>query len=363
MKRIFFLLLVPYILFSQDFNEFKSDNFLFFSTFDRDIIEPYIEYSESLNRELNKLLYLKNHDGFREVVILKDLNDYHEYLEVLEIPTRDDFVFLKFSDERSRVVLYLNDELNYSTLAHHLTLQYINFYVGESPEWFHIGLATYFEDYRIHEEFNQSYKWLTTLKKSSDLDTIYSKVINADMNNVKPYYSWILIDYLINSDIKEHNRLLWDSLSLLKHKYGGDRNKLLLDLFKKYNLNKNIKNYITGIKGYNDYMDLGIEEYQNENFISAIENFKESILLEPGNYSPEYYTGLCYSSMNSYTEAYSHFSSALDKGAPEDIVYYSIGINFYSNKEFVQAKKYLNKIEDKMYQVMVEKVLDEISKY
>lgn len=363
MKRILILFLIPYLLFSQDMQEVKTDNFIISSSLNSSEIEKYQIYIESLNNKLNEILSLKNNQNQREIVILKDLNSYHEYLELLEIPLRDDFIFLKFSDKRSKLVIYKQDSLDYTSLAHHLTLQYIDFYGGDTPSWFNIGIATYFEDFRLNQEFKQSNKWVNMIKQSTEFDSIYTQILSSTTQNIKPYFSWILIDYLISTDNKEHNRLFWDSLSLLKYKGNNSNNSELLDMYKKYNLNNELKSFITSLKGYKDYIDLGIEEFQKNNFEEAMVYFKKSILIEPNNYSPDYYLGLCYSNLKNYNEAYSHFSTSLDKGAPKNIVYYSIGVNFYNEKEFIQSKKYLNKIDDKMYQVMAEKLLNEISKY
>lgn len=363
MKKIVILLLIPYFLFSQEMNEYKTDTFIFSTPLSISYINDYKEYIEGLDIELNKVLSLKNSSDLREIVIFEDQNSYNKYLDILEIPQRDDFIFLKFSDNRTKVVLYKSDFIDYSNLAHHLTLQYINFYGGNTPKWFNTGIATYFEDYRLNIDFSQSNKWVYTLKESLSFDTIYTQVIKNTNKDIKPYYSWIIIDYLISTENKEHNRLFWDSLSLLRYKEGKDKSNDLIKLFQKYNLNTDIYNYILSKKGYKEYMDLGIDEYQKNNFDEAILNFKEAILIEPDNYSPEYYLGMCFSNLKKYNEAYSHFSISLDKGASKDIVYYSIGVNFYNNKDFIQAKKYLNKIDDKMYQVMAEKILNEISKY
>lgn len=357
MKKIVFLILfIPELLFSNELTQKKTEHFIFKIENGVTITPQVIEISQNINNELNSLLKLDKTKENREIIILKSLDSYKEYISNLGIDTREDYIFIKYSDNRSRVVMYQADEIFEISLKHHLILQYMEHFASGSPYWFTLGLATYFED-------RGSNRWINTLRRSINRDKIFTTLIKSEKSDIKPYFAWILIDYLINSDVKNHNRLLWDTLSYLKH--SGDQNKTLTieNNFKRYNLDSIIFDYLESIKGYEDYMNTAIEYYQNADYMAAIENFKLAIKIEPRYYSPEYYLGLSYSGLDKYTEAYSHFSISLDKGAPKDIVYYSIGINFFLGKEFNNTKKYLSKLEDKMYKNMAKDVLNEIEKY
>ncbi len=355
-KIIFLILLIPKLLFSNELIETKTENFVFKIEDGVTITPQVIELSQKLNNELNTLLKLNSTKELREVIILKSLDSYKEYLLNLGIDVREDYIFIKYSDNRSKVVMYQGDEVLEISLKHHLVLQYMEHFASGSPYWFTLGIATYFED-------RGNNKWIKTLRRSSNREKIFTTLNRSDRSDIKPYLAWILIDYLINSEIKDHNRLLWDTLSYLKYSSDQNKNLTIKNSFKSHGLDKSIFDYLNSIKGYDDYMNIAIEYYQNADYSAAIENFKIAVEIEPGHYSPEYYLGLSYSSLNEYTEAYSHFSSSLDKGAPRDIVYYSIGINFFTNKKFDEAKKYLNKLEDKMYQQMAKEVLNEIAKF
>lgn len=363
MKKIVFILLFPSFLFSIDQKEFRTDFYLFSSVFEKNELQDIVNFTNELNTILNSSLNLTNRDELREIEVLENIESYHDYLKLLDIPQRDDFVFLEFNNKKSKVVMYKSEKMHPASLAHHLTLQYLDFYGKGAPLWFNIGIAVYFEDFRQGKPFTQNNRWLDTLKKSNNKNSIFTTLINSNAIDIKPYNSWILIDYLINTDIKEYNRLLWDSLSLLKYNNEPDKQMKITQMFTNFNLDEKLEVYLQTMKGYNDYMDLAIEKYQSEDYLNAIELFKKAIIIEPRNYSPEYYIGLCYSNLENYQEAYSHLSNSLDKNAPKDIVYYSIGISFYKNKEFTKASKYLSKIEDKLYQGMAEKIFNEISKY
>lgn len=357
MKRltiIFFL--IPRLLFSIELFEVKSENFTLKVENGVTIQDEILKISEDFDNKIEKDLKLKSFKPPREIVILKSLDSYNEYLTTMGIENREDYIFIHYKNQHSKVVIYQSKEISEISLKHHLVLQYVDHFTSGAPYWFTLGLATYFESSNLN-------RWVNTLRRSSNKEKIFTSLLKGSKENIKPYSSWILIDYLIKTENKEHNRLLWDTLSYLKYNNDDSKEKTIIDNFKKQNLDSSIFNYLESIKGYEDYMNTAVEFYQNKEYQKAVFDFKNATLLESNNFSPEYYLGLCYSGLKQYSEAYSHFSLSLDKGAPKDIVYYSIGINFFTNKEFVQAKKYLTKLEDKMYQNMAQEVLNEIEKY
>lgn len=355
-KIILLIILLPSILFSNDLIQTETEDFIFNTEAGVTILTEVIEISQDLDSILDKTLKLKSGKDIREIVILKDLSSYKTYIRNMDIAPREDYIFIRYSNQKSKIVIYQSDEILKTSLRHHLVLQYIEHFTNGSPYWLTLGLATYFEDLN-------SNKWINTLRRSNSNENIFTVLMNSDKSNIKPYFSWILVDYLLNCENSEHHRLLWDTLSYLKWSEDENKTTVITDEFIDANLDKSILDYLNNIKGYEDYMDTAIKLYKDSNYKLAIENLNSAINLEPQNYSPEYYLGLSYSGLKEYSKAYLHFSNALGKGAPEDIVYYSIGINFFTNNEFEKSKKYLNKIKDEVYQGMANEVLNEIAKY
>lgn len=222
-------------------------------------------------------------------------------------------------------------------------------YSFDTPLWFSKGLAYNLLDREPHR--------LIESLKESDFSHIYTDTIrssNPSFNNC-----WIIVYYLLNGNDNE-KRLLWDTMSKLRYDKSYNEESLKKD-FLTYNLDTKIEDYLNSYLGYNDYMTKGIELYMDKQYEEAQRLFKSAINLELEKYSPIYYLGMTYNGLQDYNNAYNQFTLALDRGAPKDLLYYSIGLNFYQQKEFNQALNYLNKIEDTIYKKMAEEVIDEIS--
>ncbi|OQY40607.1 MAG: hypothetical protein B6229_01230 [Spirochaetaceae bacterium 4572_7] len=352
MKFIYYIILlfIPTLIFSQELTEIKSENFIFETAQSKDAISEIVDFCEELNKKLNLELKLKNNNNSRRIVILTDKNSYDNYLELLNITPREDFTYANFEDNnRDRVILYLGKANWHGSLAHHLTLQYMDFYGSGAPYWFNLGIATYFDSVDREKKL---------VIQNISKETLFN-------NNIEDSTAWLLFDFLFNTNNKEYNRLLWDSLSMLKYSDIEDKEKIINDGFKELSIDIELKNYYANIKGYSDYIEQGIDFYQKNDYKNAISNLTIATELKPKMYSPDYYLGLCYSRMEKYEKAYSHFSLAMEKGADNEITLYSIGVNFYAQKNMDLAKKYLNMVIDfnGKYTNKAELLLNEIKKY
>lgn len=359
------LILLSFYISSQEFNEYIVSDFKIISPLDFNEITEVVDFAEGLNEKLNENLKLHNNKQKRVVVVLPDYDEYTEYLKKLSIPAREDYSYLKFSiNDRDRVVLYLEDELDKSKVAHHLTLQYLDFYGSGAPDWFNLGIASYYEDFTITNGLNTSYKWVNTLRTSDN--NLISELLKSDNRKMKQAVSWLVIDYLINTDNKDSNRFFWDTLSYLKHSDDNNKDLTIEKTFFEYNIEDKLKIHLNSLKGYIEYMDSGLNYYNSNKIEEAISEFKKASDIEISKYSPKYYLGICYSKTEQYKMAYSEFSKAIDLGAPKDITYYSIGVNFYQEKDYKQAVKYLERItelDNSNYSDMASKLINEIKKY
>jgi len=357
MKKILLLIItVQYSIFSQDLLIKTSDNYNFSYESSVQNIEDIVKNCESFNSFIDKELKLSRDIGLRDILVFKTKTSYNYYLQSIGVKEREDYILIQYSNNSSKLIIYLDEEDPNKSLNYHLILQYMDFYASDAPYWFTIGISTYYES-------NNRSNWIDLLQRTNNKENIFTTLLNSDRESIKPYHSWIVIDFLINSKDKGYNRLLWDTLSYIKYSDQENKEQIINRNFSTYKLDKDLYAYLLEQKGYEEYMNIGIDQYQNKEFEKAIKNFLLALKLEENQYSPEYYIALCYSQLEDYNRSNSHFTLSLDKGAPRDVVYYSIGINYFKERNFKQAKKYLDEIEDKMYIKMAEEVLNEIRKY
>lgn len=367
MKKIFSILifLIPISLFSNEFKDVKTDYFIYSSSLSKAEISSVISFTEELNTTLNWDLKGNRDGNFRRVVIFKNKELYNNYLESLEIEPRDDFTYAMFNNrERNKLILYLDHKSINKSLSHHLTLQYMDTYFNDAPQWLKIGIATYYEDFTSGEGVVRNSRWLPGLKEKKV--SYFSDLINSDEDKLRQDLAWLLVDYLYNTKDLDDRRVLWDSLSYLKWSIDDNKTEVVTDEFNKIPFNKKLDDYLKTLMGYKEYMDLGIKSYNEGNYKNSLDYFNKAMEQENKNYSPYYYLGLTYNKKQEYQKAYSNFSKALDNGAPKDITYYSIGLNFYASRDFPQALKYLNRVTENSqskYKTQAKNIIDEISKY
>ncbi len=367
MKGLIFILLniSAIFIFSSEFNEYNHSDFTFISNLHLEDIKEITALAEELNDNLNKNLKMARNGDKRKVLILNDYSDYSDYLKSVSITERDDYIYLKYNiKERNKVVVYLEENINKESLAHHLTLQYMDFYGNGAPDWFSLGIAAYYEDFSLEKDLKASNKWVHRLKKIDNPD--YIKLLKSENKKIKQAVAWLVTDYLINTEDRQSNRLFWDTLSYVKYSQDSNKEGIINSSFESHNLNNKLEKYLDTLKGYTEYMNQGIDFYNNSKFDEAIKNFKSAQNIEIGKYSPRYYLGMCYSNTERYKLAYSEFSKSIDLGAPKDLTYYSIGVNFFKEKDYKQAVKYLThstKIENSKYNETAQKLIYEIEKY
>lgn len=367
MKGLIFILLniSAVFIFSREFNEYNHSDFIFISNQKFEDIKDITAFAAELNENLNKILKMSKNEGKRKVLILNDYTDYSDYLKSVSLTERDDYIYLKYNiKERNKVVMYIEEDINRESLAHHLTLQYMDFYGNGAPDWFSLGIAAYYEDFSLEKDFKATNKWVHRLKKIDKSN--YTNLLKSENKKLKQAVAWLVIDYLINTQDRESNRLFWDTISYIKYSPEQNKEDVINTSFESHDLDDKLGKYLNTLKGYTEYMNIGIDYYNNRQFDKAIEYFKSAKNIEMDKYSPRYYLGMCYSNTDRYKLAYSEFSKSIDLGAPKDLTYYSIGVNFFKEKDYKQAVKYLThstKIEGSKYNEMADKLIDEIEKF
>lgn len=321
--RVFllFITLVSVTLSAQNFNREEGVGIDFYT---QESSSELVQWINEFNSEIETLLKLRS-DRDRSIYIFKDLDSYREHLKELGIESREDFIYIEYSNSsENKLLIYKGYSRWESSLKYHLALQYLKEYGASAPGWYKTALAHYFV-----------YK---------DLD-----------RDVSPRGDWEQFLYLLNSN----SRVLWDSLSYLR--WENSTPDYIETLFKNEAIQDKSKKYIQTLFSYKELIEAIKNEYQNKKYSKVVSDSNSLIESYPDRYSSYYYKGLALSKLGEYKSAYSTLSKALDKGAPREIVYYSIGINFYLAKDFKQSKNYLLRItpESNLYEKS-QKLLNEM---
>ncbi len=102
-----------------------------------------------------------------------------------------------------------------------------------------------------------------------------------------------------------------------------------------FNNNKNYDN----LKSDNpqDYNDMGLEEFNNENYADAIIYFNKALTLDNKNLYAIYNKGLCYFFLEMYDEAIKEYSSAIKIDSQYKDAYFERGYVYFELKMYKEA--------------------------
>ncbi len=304
------------------------------------------------------------------VRIFSTKNRFDSYLTRIIDETRDDFVYLHYSDlQKSELVGYYQEWSDYDIgLNHQSFIQFFRSFISNPPLWLREGFAVFFERVEWDEEFNRvQYKenlaWLETLKKiiagtasvtPLTLDEILTIDVETARKKINSFYpqAWGMVSFLVNSPNKEHNRILWDSISALKPSATLAENAAAINqnAFKwaaaELKLQEEFISYVDSRKSFRTLVQDGIDSYGKNELDSAEESFVKALQIEDKNYIPYYYLGLINYERKNYSLADYYYSQALDLGAIAALTYYAMGVNAYADNRFDEAETYLKKTID-----------------
>lgn len=303
------------------------------------------------------------------VRIFGDKTQFDDYLAHIIPGQRDSFVYLQYSDPtRSVLVGYhsQNEESFRTDLVHHGFVQFLKSFVPQPPLWLQEGFAVYFENSRYDAAkgtvtFRANLGWLPTLKKDlqnylanstsgfippSALLTIDAAQANK---NIDAFYaeSWGLVSFLVNSDNKNFNRVLWDAMDALSPKASRTQNetavqKGALDWVSASDIEVGFKHYVESVRTFPELVQDGMKAYSSGDLKNAEADFKQAVALNSGNYLPYYYLGLVGYAKKDYYLAEQYFQTALQMGGDPGLVNYALGINAFADNRISDAKKYLS---------------------
>jgi tetratricopeptide (TPR) repeat protein len=303
-----------------------------------------------------------------QVRIFADKSGFDQYLRRVLGETREDFVYLHYGQPaQNELVGYHRDNEQFDlSLTHQNFIQYFRAFVDNPPLWMREGFAVFFEQSEYDDEFEEviyreNLSWLETLQgvvQNSPGDLIpisdmLSMTIDEARDRIDIFYpqAWGMVSFLVNSDHREVNRILWDSISALEEDASLSENveNIRNEVLKFVDVNRLTERFVSYVedrKSFRGLVEQGMTQYENGEFGTAEETFVKATSLRDENYVPYYYLGLINYDRNNYQLADFYYRQALDRGAGEALTYYALGVNAYADRRFGEAQNFLQQTVD-----------------
>jgi hypothetical protein len=331
--------------------------------------------ADALSRQLEALFGL--YDGFfrydasglkakLNVREFSDKSGFDVYMNQIVGQSKDDFVYLHYpSPERSELLVFPKDEPDFSaSLAHQGFVQFIKAFVLNPPLWIREGVAVCFESAKWDDkagtmDFPENLAWLETVKSLKDrnllmgldkLLTIGQEEARAELDVFYPQ-AWAFTSFLLNSEDKGYNRLLWDSVAALRKDAGLEDNqaavaKIVETWYGVDAASTAFAAYLGDRKTFPELVAMGVRQYADKAWTEAGDAFAAAQSMNGSSYVPDYYLGLIAYAQNQFDLADSHYKQALALGCDPAITNYALGVNAYAQNRLDDAKAFLKLAKD-----------------
>ncbi len=365
-------LLLAFLTFGQTtFYNYVSEHYKVNSDVSRQYAQQVAVKMEAAMDVFNSILHFGASDSPTglKVTIFEDKTGFDAYLDKILGHTRDNFVYIHYSDpSKSELVGFIKeDEKEYNaSLLHQGFIQFFKAAIPNPPIWLREGIATYLENCLWNDKTQQfkyrpNYAWLDSLKAiirgddgpAPPLVSLLARSNESLQVQFETFYpmAWGAVAFLMESDFNEYNRILWDSLSILAPAKSLKENSLdvmrnILAWHDEKHMVRDFRSFINSIKTFYDLVSEGINRYTLEDYEEAVQNFKEALALEPQNYIPYYYLGLISYANREYIQAEGYYKAALALGAETSLTNYALGVNAFADNNFDQASTYLAQARD-----------------
>lgn len=351
---------------TSTFAEYETDHY-------RVLSELGEEHAQATAEKLEVLLELYNeylHFDLDELPVrlrarfFAGKDRYDTYLNRVIDTTRDDFVYLHYTDlAKSELVGYEMDAESFDvSLKHQGFIQVLRAFVPNPPLWLREGFAVYFEEVEFDDDldravYRENLAWLETLQSIVDgtagvapipLSEMLRLSVEEAREQIEVFYpqAWGMVSFLLNSPNRDYNRIIWDSINALEpdaslqensqavweDAFRWEKPELIVDAF---------VGYVGDRKSFRTLVQDGIEQYSAEELAAAEESFVTALKLREDNFIPYYYMGLINYDRKNYGLADFYYKEALDRGASEALTYYALGVNAYADNRFDDAVGYL----------------------
>lgn len=311
--------------------------------------------------------------GKLKVRIFSTKADFNSYLAQVIPGARDSFVYLQYQNPaQSELVGYRmqSDQSFQTQLIHHGFVQFLRSFIPNPPLWLEEGFAVYFENSTYDAskqtaQFHPNLAWLPLLKQglanyrsTNDLgsfippETLLTMTTDQANSKIQAFYaeSWGLVSFLLNSNDKGMNRLMWDAINALSPKGNLAENEQAIqnDAFawvSRTAVDQGFIKYVDSAQTFPELVQTGMQAYASGNTKAAEGDFTKAIAIDGTNYIPYYYLGLVHYAGKDYYLAEQYFQTALQMGGDPGLINYALGVTAFAANRIPEAKKYLSQAE------------------
>lgn len=351
---------------SDDFFEHRSDHYLVLSEFSADHAESTADMLEAYFQLFNSYFRFDPAElsAPLRVRVFSSQARSDRYLTRLISETRDNFVYLHYNNpERSELVGYLDNAGDTEvSMVHQSFIQYLRAFVPNPPLWLREGFAVFFENAVYDPEFDavvhrENLSWLDTLQdivlgETSSEPIPFDQLLRIDLETARQridvFYpqAWGAVSFLLNSSDREHNRILWDSISALEPQNSLAQNiaaieDQVLRFVDEDLLIADFVSYVEDRRSFRGLIEDGIAAYDAQNLDQAEQAFVTALNLRQTSFIPYYYLGLINYDRANYSLAEFYYQSALERGVEQATVYYALGVNAFADNRFDDAEGFL----------------------
>ncbi len=366
------LVLIPAAaLYSQNTYNYRSDHYSVTTRVSQDFTEDTADFMEAFFDLYTSYLHFDPETVTQpmKVRIFDTKQAYDNFLQNVLGETRSSFVFLHYSDPKKSELVgyYLEDQpaLN-KKLIHHGFTQYIKTYIPNPPLWIQKGFAVYFENSTYDSEkktavFHPNHAWVPTLREKLRKDTslsdpeVFIPVSNllyldqeTAAQKIESFYSqvWGMVHFLIHSEKKAYNRLMWDAISALDEEASmrANENRVVDFAFEWVNKDALVSDFVgfmQELKTFPDLIQTGIDAYAKGEYDRAEQAFTDAQSLRSDHYVPDYYLGLISYNRGEFSMAEYYYLSAVKKDGNSDLLYYALGVNAMADNRLEDSNFYL----------------------
>lgn len=311
------------------------------------------------------------------VRIFRDEAAFNEYLKPIAAGTRTDFVFLAYPDpEKSELLCFPREEkLFSSSLIHQAVVQLTRTHVANMPLWLREGVAAYLEA-AVWDATAATYLarpnlvWLEPLRAAlrgqtaivplADLLAFTREMAQAKLDVFYPE-AWGLVHFLLNSNDRAHNRILWDAISSLDASASLEENsravrRRAFDWLGVEKVFLDFTTYALAMKNAADLARDGAAWYAKGALDEAEASLRASVELDPAGVTALYYLGLVAYARRDFAAAEAWYRRAYDAGAGAGLINYALGVNAFAAGSYDASSKYLQLARDAEPDAYAEKV-------
>ncbi|AEJ19418.1 tetratricopeptide repeat protein [Gracilinema caldarium] len=285
---------------------------------------------------------------------------YDTYIQTKLGTLSNGAVYLHYNNrpDLNELVRLENTEALLNTFPHQAFMQFLRAFVPNPPTWLQEGLAIYFatlgyDQTKGEATYEENLAWLDMVKSWGTTAPSLESVIMSDIQGPLPSpklqgASWALVSFLLNTDIEEYRRSLYEIFMALSPSESREGNsKLALERIIPWiqidEISKEYQNYIKERKTFAELIEAGRQAYSAKDLPKAEVLFLSAMNLQPHHYAPHYYLGLLSYEQKKYDMAENYYRSALLYGADEALVNYALGLNAGAAGRKADAVQYLEK--------------------